>query len=152
MRRVYRFLVYLEVLVCFGPLGGVLLLGLLALPIWTQGLWAYIEDDGERLLWDSLWPILVVFSGIVGFWGLVRVLAVAVRTNAKPRSNRVTILMVGIGIFGLVLFNVVAGPLPLLREEGLGVLVEPASLWASLIYVVLPVSCASHLVYLARRQ
>ena len=105
-----RWCLWLVAVVCFGPLAAVWLLGALALPLWVGMLAAQLMEP-ERFahelagsIWDFVWPIALVISGLIGLVGLVRVLTLSRRE--RPESHRVvTIAMVAVGLTALLIFD-----------------------------------------------
>lgn len=100
---------WLVAIVCFGPLTLVLLLGVLALPLWFSMLaellirpedFAHPGASGRNVAI----PIAYVVSGLVGLAGLVRVLTLP--RDARPRSHRIfTIGTIVIGLAALLIFD-----------------------------------------------
>lgn len=148
-RRKRALLLSLEALVCFGPIGLVLLLGIIILPFWANMLASYLSgavepfDPDERMPWDGIWPIVVVICGVIGFVGLMRVLMLLSRGPGKSTGTRLTLAMVVIGIAGLVLFHWRGGGVPPLSAEAVPVL---------LMYWILPAIGTAHFLYLARHS
>ena len=135
----------LEALVCFGPIGLVLLLGVIFLPAWVSMLLAYFSDAESSGLTEGPWvvirPMLVVIGGVIGLIGLVRVLVLLSSQRAKPGGRRLTLAMVAIGISALLLFHWMGGGIP-----PLGVDAVPALL----VYWILPAIGIVHFLFLAR--
>jgi hypothetical protein len=124
----------LVAVVCFGPLTLVLLLGVLALPLWFGMLVAFLAEPARHAhesIWTVVWPIAYVISGLIGLAGLIRVLALPRRE--RPKSHRIlTIGMVGVGLIALAIFDlsIVIGTVSDFPED------MPVA--ALLVYVVLP--------------
>jgi len=135
----------LEALVCFGPIGLVLLLGVIFLPAWVSMLLSYFSDAKSSGLTEGPWvvirPMLVVIGGVIGLIGLVRVLILLSGKRAKPESRRLTLAMVAIGISALLLFHWMGGGIPPLGVE---------TLPALMVYWILPAIGIVHFLFLAR--
>src|SRR5690606_13610940 len=85
----------LVALVCFGPLAMVLLLGVLAIPLWVAML-AMRLSEPERFTnelsgstWELVWPIVLVGSGLLGLIGLIRVVVLG-ESGASRLSKKLT--------------------------------------------------------------
>lgn len=139
-----RGLLYLEVSICFGPVFLLVVAGLFASPLWIAGVAGNSVAVGAST-WDSAWPLATVGCGLLGLWGLARLLRLLTSTRPVDLEPRVlTLALLGLGLAGLLLFNVVAGPLP--------VALDPESWLALTLYFVLPLACAVHLVLLLRKK
>lgn len=142
-----RWLLYLEALVCFGPVSFLLLLGVVLFPSWTTELISfYFGNAGPRapggnMPWGALWPMILVVAGVTGLCGLVRALYRVTREVSTPEGNQLTRAMLAVGICGLIGFFS-SFPLADPREY-------PVEFIA---YYLLPVMGVARLLYLARRQ
>lgn len=141
-------LLYVEAVVCFGPLAFVLIFGVLIFPIWTVMLMGYAfgsfdpVPDGPMLMpWLVIWPMTLVACGLLGLLGLARVLWILSSGIDAPRWRIVTLVLVGIGVFGLIAFNLYEGRVNPFAEP-----VEFLALFG------LPVMGALLLTYLARHR
>ncbi len=138
-----RWSLWLVATLCFGPLTGVLLLGVLVLPFWV-GMLAALLIEPERFahdlsIWHIAWPIALVISGLIGLVGLVRVLTLSRRE--QPTSHRVfTLAMVAVGLTALMIFDlpIVAG---VFSDFSDGVPVAGVA-----VYIVLPFAGAAWLL------
>jgi hypothetical protein len=140
-----RWLIYAEVMICFGTLALTWLFGLVLLPVWLGMMSAGIRDPVHNpgALTVPLLPTLAVIAGAVGFIGIFRVCRLLSR-NATRASNVLTLVAVAIGFIGLLVWAVVISPaVSDSWEEILD--------WATWAYLILPVSCAAHLVFLVRK-
>ena len=142
-----RWLIYAEVLVCFAPLAVTCLLGLLLLPTWIGMLSAGVKDPVHNpgAVAVSLWPVLAVITGLVGIFGIFRVCLLLSR-NASRASNVLTLVAVSIGSCGLLLFALKA-MLPAISVSWK----EEIFSWPVLTYLILPLVCTAHLVFLVRK-
>ena len=97
-------LLYVEVAVCFGPLVVVWLIGVLLFPVWAimivgyfNGWIPFAEPEGI-LPWRVLWPMVMVVSGGVGMFGLIRLVSLASLETPRPERERTTLLAIsGVG-------------------------------------------------------
>lgn len=140
-----RWWLWLVAMVCFGPLAGVLFLGVLILPMWIGMLVALLAEperfahDPSVTIWVFVWPIGLVISGLCGLVGLVRVLSLP--RPERPKSHRVfTIAMVAVGITALLIFDLPIA-VGLLTDFSEGVPVG-----AIAVYIVLPFAGAAWLL------
>lgn len=135
-------LLWIEALVCFGPLFFMLALGVLFLPVWLAMLAAMLTgvmpwvDGAGTSGWRVVWPVLFVLGGVIGIIGLVRML-VALSGREPPRASRATSVMIFVGLFTLVAHNLYGG--------------LPGNVIALLVEWVLPGIASVHLMYLGRR-
>ena len=128
MRGPYKILLLIEVLICFGPMTVMLLIGVLLIPI---QIFALID---EPLLWDG--PVYVLGSVTFGGCGL-GALAYTLGQLFSPNG--------AIKRPAIVLGCTMLGALPLLiwvipTSDGIG--------WR--ILAAMPMVCAAHIVYMAR--
>jgi hypothetical protein len=141
-RRSTTFL-WIEALICFGPLAFVVLLGTLIFPFWIMTLAAAITgagpwvDGAGRTMWDFVRSMSFVTAGIIGLIGLVRVLLVLSRNEHPPRRSKATVVMVLVGLLALVSFHLYRGHVGR----------NPMSF---LVYFLLPGIGSAHLLYLTR--
>ena len=125
MTQVQKTLLVLEVLICFLPVSGVLLMGAMLLPFQLL----MLVTTGEP---GSLLLILWVAGGICGLAAILHVLRFIFRTESSLPNPKSVLLLAVIGIAALM-------PLAAFSESGL-----------SKIVTVMPVFCSIHLLYLAR--
>ena len=117
-----RVLLFAEAGVCFGPLGLLCLLGVVALPMWIKLL--LIEITGRVDMHNSggtsaiVWPIVFVLTGIAGLTGLVRLIPVLSGGHSTSRDILLTRAMVFIGVFGLATFLFYPGALRTIPARG----------------------------------
>ena len=136
-------LLWVEAIICFGPLVLVLLLGALIFPIWVVMLAAALigvapwVDGAGRTMWDVVWPMMFVLGGAIGLAGLVRILVVLSERDRPAQRSTATTIMVLVGLLALASFNLYDG-------------VDTENLAALLVYVLLPGIGSLHLLYLAR--
>jgi hypothetical protein len=142
MTTFHRALLCVEVLICFGPVLLLLLLGLMASPIWIATV-AGESIAPDASAWDGAWPLAAVTCGVLGLWSMVRLLRLLM-AESLTGHNPTTWALLCAGLGGLLLFSVVAGPLP--------VALDPEAWLALTLYFLLPVACAGHLVFLARKK
>ena len=138
--------------VCFAPLVLVLVLGLVAVPVWV-GMIAMHLAEPERFspevsgtIWDGVWPLALVLSGLLGVVGLFRALALP-RREASALSRRATLAMIVVGLAALAAFDLVV-IVP-------GILSEPAEelpIAGLAVYVVLPFVGAAWLFFALRKS
>ena len=144
MTRVSSTLLWIEAVICFGPLALVLLLGALMFPVWIAMLAVALSNavvgvpvldaGGGGSPWPVVAPMSFVVSGLVGLAGLFRVL-LALTQHEHPRPSAGTAVMVLVGLVGLVALNLYD---------------TPSSTAALLVYVLLPGIGSLHFIYLAR--
>lgn len=144
MTRVSSTLLWIEAVVCFGPLASVLALGVLIFPVWIGMLAAalsatligvpVIYDSGVSI-WHVLLPMTLVVAGVIGLAGLFRVLLELSQNEHPARPSPGTAIMVLVGLVGLVALNLYD---------------RPSNLAALLVYTLLPGICTLHVLYLAR--
>ena len=115
-------LLFVESLVCFGPIGIVLLLGIAVFPIWsTMGVYPGSTDPVMQAVganpgpidppalslkdyWSLTWPILAAIAAGIGFLGLFR-WALALRVGHSSFAAKLrTLLMAGTGVAGWSIF------------------------------------------------
>ena len=91
-------------------------------------------------LWDTVWPIGLVVSGLIGLVGLLRVLTIS--RHEPPNSTQVvTIGMLAVGLAGLAIFDLdLIGGVISDFSEGIPVA-------GIAVYIVLPVSGAVWLLF-----
>ena len=127
MKSFYRFLLILEVLVCFGYWFILLAAGLLIVPLQIEFL-----RDGRI---DALLPIFAIICGLLGVYGLVAV----IRMLFRERRGASSLMMVRASI--------VVGFLPII---GLFVISLMGSAVGDVLLTLLPLGSGVHLIYLAR--
>ena len=129
--------------ICFGPLVFVLFLGAFLFPVWIGMIVAALSGavdwvDGAG---TSMWPVVISIAfylgGIVGVFGLFRVLITLSRDERPLHWSRVTTATVVTGLLTLILLNIYDGGLP-------------GNLAAWLVYYILPGIGSGHLLYLSR--
>jgi hypothetical protein len=128
VRPSLRVLLAVEVLVCFGPMTVMLLLGALLIPIQIAALLH------EPLLWDG--PVQVIGSVLCGCIGLVS-LIVLLRTlfgDSRP-IRRPALVLVGAAIGAIPLLDVVTSPIVVWRVVG-----------------AMPLLSAAHIIFMSRRM
>ncbi len=100
---------YLEALICFGPLGLLLALGLLCLPVWAIMLVAkvfgLIGAEYELTYWSLLRPIGLVSFGVLGLIGLNRVISHLFGGVPLQQNRTSTTIAVLAGLFAFIWFN-----------------------------------------------
>jgi hypothetical protein len=134
-----RWSLYLVALVCFGPLALIVLLGLLvAVPTWIGNIAEEIPEP-ERFsnptsgtIWDDIWPILLVVSGLLGLIGLFRLFAL-VHHGATSASRKLTLALIVVGLTALLAFDLLIFPGTLSSEA-----LENWPITGLAIYLVLP--------------
>lgn len=141
MTRVSSTLLWIEAVVCFGPIASVLALGALIFPMWAAtlggaliGVVPWLDGAGVSM-WVVVPPMMFVVGGLVGLVGLFRVLLALTQSEPRPRPSRSTAIMVLIGLAGLVALNLYD---------------RPSNLAAFLVYALLPGIGSLHFVYLGR--
>ena len=143
--NVPRWSLWLVALVCFGPLALVLLLGVIALPLWFGMIAVQLAEperfphESSEVLVGTVWPILLVVSGIIGLIGLLRVLTLPRR--GRPTSSRVlTVGMIAVGLIALAVFDlgIVAG---VLSDFSAGIPIA-----GIVVYIALPFAGAAWLL------
>ena len=142
MNRPSAAALWIEAIICFGPLSFVLLLGVIFVPLWLAMLAATLTgaaqwvDDAGVSGWRIVWPVLFVVGGAIGLIGLIRMLIALSARNYPPRPSKPTAIMAFIGLTTLVAFNAYGG--------------LPGNLISLLVYWVLPAIGAMHVLYLGR--
>lgn len=145
-----RCLFYVVAVVCFGPVVLVALLGVTMIPVWIGMLAEQIAEPErfrveDRGIWDDVWPIVLVASGLVGFIGLIRFFGL-LHGHPTAMSRRVTLAMVAIGLLALLVFDLLV-VVP-------GLFSMPIDEWpitGLAIYVVLPLLGTAWLLLAARK-
>jgi hypothetical protein len=140
-------LLFLEAVVCFGPLTVVLFFGVLIFPVWTAMLMAYalgsfdpVQDGPLPMPWVVIWPMTLVACGLLGLLGLARTLWILSAGVQVPKWRVGTLVMLGVGMLAVVALNLYDADNPLDDP------IEFLALFG------LPVMGALHLAYLARHQ
>ena len=142
MNRPSAATLWIEAVICFGPLSFVLLLGVIFVPLWLAMLAATLSGaapwiDGAGVSgWRIVWPVLFVLGGVTGLIGVIRMLVALSAREYPPRPSKPTAVMAFIGVVTLVAFNSYGG--------------LPGNLIALLVYWILPAFGALHLLYLGR--
>jgi hypothetical protein len=135
----FRWILYAEVLVCFGLLFFDLLFGAIFFLQWVQD---FIAEG------DSLPEILLTLGGLAGAIGIVGTLALIRGWHPRLKALRVVQICVITGLAAVVFFSFHFGLLSSRTWEG-GI----APIWVPVVFMlVLPLACAAHLVLLARGQ
>ena len=138
-----RVLFYLELTVCFGPVVIVWLFGALLFPMWVIMIIGYFTglipfDEPEGILpWRVLWPMVMVVSGAIGMFGLMRAIWLAEQDAPHPGWSKTTLLAILVGLGGVAFFNLYGSSI---------------SFYEGLLLLVLPCVGAMHLVFLARHS
>ena len=144
--RARTILLCLEVLVCFGALIPLLLLGTATLPMWIAILqtecfeFVAAKNSDAVMLLVAVAPIALVVAGNLGLAGIVRVLYLLSQQPPTTKLHPGTLTLLCSGIAGVVGFNLLEG----LRDP----LGEPV---AFALFFGLPVLATSHLLFLGRR-
>jgi hypothetical protein len=124
-----RHLLSLEVLICFGPISSLLMLGLIAAPI-EFCLLLTVEDTAGRL--GALLLIGLVLAGVAGLAGLLNLMLWLSSPPSSFLGPGRTLAFVTVGALAVIAYGVVA-------DSTTGRLVGLA-----------PLMCTVHLLYLAR--
>ena len=139
-------LLLLEALVCFAPLAFTLFFGVLIFPVWAGMLFVYWvglvkpePDDGPAMPWAVIWPMSLVICGVLGLFGLARILGILFSGNPNPRWRVLTMALVALGAFAVIVFNLFSIPNPIEAPIQFVVL------------LALPVIGIVHFTYLVRR-
>jgi hypothetical protein len=104
---------YFVAAICFGPLLFVLLLGLVAVPIWVSMIAMQVAEpeqfsnESSGTIWDGVSPLLLMISGFIGVAGILRVLGLLRRGRASVTSRRITVAMVAVGLIALLAFDAI---------------------------------------------
>jgi len=139
----YRWLLYVEVVVCFALPTLDVLLGILQLPGWIGDLFHPGDEH------SSLPGILYTVSGALGVWGVVGMLRLTHGWRPRRKGLRVLQISVAVGAAAVLLFALNIGFLTgEVWEDG----VTPGTVIPFALLVVLPLAGTVHLVFLARRQ
>jgi hypothetical protein len=108
MKRPSAAALWIEAIICFGPLSFVLFLGVLFVPFWlamlletATGAVPWVDGAGVSG-WRIVWPVLFVLGGVIGLVGLVRLLAALSAREQSPRASRSTAIMAFLGLGTLV--------------------------------------------------
>lgn len=132
---------WLVAVVCFGPLTLTWLLGVLLVPFWIRMLRVLMLEperfahDPSANVWVVALPIGLEIAGLIGLFGLIRVLTLS--RLERPKSHRLfTIGMVGVGLAALLAFHFVGGGTALSEVFSVG----------GLVYLVLPLMGAAWLL------
>jgi len=125
MNRRFKVLLILELIVCFGPVVALLVLGLLIIPV------AFVMDPRASNL-DAVAMIVGGLCGLVGVFAVVRTLMSGKRSRI---STPVIIVLAAFGFASLI--PIVVGSVH--------------SQWWRLIGL-LPILASLHMIYLARAQ
>jgi hypothetical protein len=137
---------YVVAVVCFGPLALILLMGLLAVPVWVAMIAMHLTEperfsnDVSGTIWDGVWPIVLVVCGLLGIVGLFRSLAL-LRHDASALSKSATRAMVIAGLTALLVFDLLVLVPGLFSEP-----MEESPVVGLLIYVVLPFFGAAYVL------
>jgi hypothetical protein len=138
MRKWFRWLLLVEVAVCFAPAGAMLIIGIMMVPFQIFAL-VY-----EPLLWDG--PLLLigmVASSIAGLWALVYVMTRLIR-NDGPIEQPVPVLVgIALGLSGPS-YLIALG----LSEPSFFAIPDEAMVEIPWLLVL---ACSAHLIFLSRR-
>jgi hypothetical protein len=161
MRTLTRYLLILEVAVCYGPGLVALAVGILVTPLWVVWFVAmlvaatfdakyrhviFLLEAGLNLV-----PILLVVGGVLGFTGLFRVLRNLLSTTEDlPYTGQTrAFVLIGIGTVIIFVIDLVAVYIVgTFRGETVHFWPELAPIFA---LSVPPLFASGHIVYLARR-
>ena len=135
----FQWLLYVEVLVCFGLFFFDLLFGLVFFAQWV----ADFIVTGE-----SLPEILLTLGGVIGAIGIVGTLGLVRGWHPSVKALRVVQISVVSGLATVIFFSVHFG---LLSSEAWEGRVGPMMVTAAFT-LVLPLACAAHIIFLARDQ
>jgi hypothetical protein len=124
MSRAAKFLILLEVAVCFLPTMLVLLFGLLIMPFQVRFL-----IEGELAALNAIVPVVMGVGGLLALFTVLRWLFLR---PTKSFDRRITLVLMCLGAIPIVPYAV-AGDTVLWKLAG-----------------VLPLMCTAHLAYLAR--
>lgn len=135
----FQWLIYAEVLVCFGLFFFDLMFGLIFLPDWIGD---FIVERG------SLPEILITLGGLLGSIGIAGTLCLINGWHPSLRALRVVQTFAVIGLATVIAFAFHFGLLSSRTWEG-GVvpIIVPV-----MFLLVLPLACAAHLAFFARHQ
>jgi hypothetical protein len=145
-KRARTIFLVIEVLVCFGVLIPLLLLGTAALPMWIAILqtecfkFAAAKNPDAGLLLLAVAPIALVVAGNLGLAGIVRVLYLLSQHRPAAKRHLGTLTLLCAGIAGVAGFNLLEGPRDLLGQPV-----------AFALYFGLPMLATGHLLFLGRR-
>jgi len=135
-------LLWIEAVLCFGPLVSMLIFGLLLLPIWIFALVADVTGllphvQSAESVWPGVFNIAIVGCGVLGIAGLIIVLQ-ALTTGVAEFPRWQTLAMVALGIIGAAGF---------LLSQPIDAREQPV--WFAMFYV-LPFFGTTHLLFMAR--
>lgn len=110
-------------IVCFGPVALLTLpFGFLVLPVWLTSLANRLTSNPnihygpEDTIWDDIVPIVLLFLGILGIVGLLRVVSMANQPSHLRQRSPLTLFLVACGIGGLAIANLVWGAVDPLED------------------------------------
>jgi hypothetical protein len=141
-RRIWVALLWIEAVLCFGPLVSMLVFGVLLLPIWIFSLIADVTGllphvQSAESVWSGALSVAVVACGVLGTGGLIVILhALTTGTTRLPRWQ--TLAMVTLGVIGATGFLLLQ---PIDARE------HPISF---AMFYVLPFFGTVHLLFMAR--
>lgn len=145
--RALRYLLYLELAVCYVPVCLELALGLLVLPTWLSIVGAFLFGyPPNASFWDgiaqSLLSILLVVGGVIGLSGVWQTIQLLRRGHAASRGHSYRYLALAIGALALIGFNMVT--------DGFSLDGDAQSALSLLFTLVLPLACTAHIMFLSR--
>ena len=126
-------------LICFGPLAFVVMLGVPMVPFWISMLVSGLPDTATAEEAASFWwSIGWVIGGVLGLFGVARILRAALQRKQISGSLKLTVSLLVVGAMALVSFNYVGGGIDL-----------GSNLPGAMVYGILPAIGTVHLLLMA---